>query len=90
VIGDTFIAQSEQGEIKIPLTFKTKLIRAMPDDLLDLLDQVYYLCAGDTKLIARFDELDITESRTIARKMFQAFRERQQARLGESRRSSAS
>jgi hypothetical protein len=89
VVGDKFVAQSEQGELWFPMSFKTKAFRLMPEDL-ELIGQVFYLCADDQKLLEKLDELDIEDSREIARKFFTAYRERQRARLGESGRSSRS
>lgn len=89
VVGSKFIAQSEQGEIHLPMSFKTRLFRLMPDNL-ELIGQVFYLNADNQKVLEQLDELDIEDSREIARKYFQAYQERQQARLGESARSSRS
>lgn len=91
-IGDQFYAQTDQGEICITMRWPTKQMRAMPREIAlgELLDQVYYLCAADKRLIAKIDELDIMDSRELARKMFQAYTEWQRARLGESSSSSIS
>lgn len=82
VVENAFHAATENGWLRIPLFFKTKAIRALPDNI-DLLEQVYLLFADNTELTDALDELDIADSRTIARKLFQAYQEKQQARLGE-------
>lgn len=101
VVGNHFIAQTELGEFRFPMTFKTKLVRSMPADIQigDLLDQLYWLLENEPDehlrsqyqaLTATLDDLDINESRRLASKLFQAFAEKQRARLGESGRSSRS
>jgi hypothetical protein len=90
VAGDTFIGQtSDQGELRVKLTFKTKLVRAIRDKG-DELDQFIALMdgIGDSKSIAQLDELDIFETTEIVSAFFQAFAQKQDARLGESSRSS--
>lgn len=90
VVGEKFFAQSEQGEVCLPMHFKTKQFRTMPPDL-ELLGQLWHLIDGDTKTQEQLDELDIEDARDIARKFFQAYTERQAVRrLGESRSSSRS
>lgn len=89
VVGNVFVAQSDDGEVKIPLRFKTKLIREIRD-LPDEMDQVFALLAGigDRKTADQLDELDIYDTAELVTKFFQAFQEKQKARLGESSRSS--
>lgn len=90
IVGDLFIANTEAGELRFRMAFKTKLIRQMPPDMRTALDELTYLFTSQPKLIEQMDELDIEESREIARKFFKAYGEHQQARLGESGRSSRS
>jgi len=91
VVGDMFVAQSTEGEIKIRLAFKTKLLRAIRDSG-DEIDQVFALLdgIGDKKTQAQLDELDIFDTTEIVREYFEAFTERQNARLGEASSSPAS
>lgn len=104
VAGATFYAQTDRGEFAVPLSLSTKLIRNMPLGLDQLSALWYILGATDSRPQVEdangevrntpkqdfIDELDVVESRLIAAKYFQAFNERQDARLGESRRSSRS
>lgn len=84
VVDDVFVAQSEQGEIKIRLRFKFKVLRAvrsLPDEtdqFLGLLDGI-----GDKKTLAQLDELDIFEVAELVQEYFTAFQALQNARLGE-------
>jgi len=90
VVGSTFIAQSEQGDIRIPMAFKTKLFRLMPDNL-EPIGMLFHLLEGEQKTRDQLDELEFEESREIARNFIKAYNERQQVRrLGESGRSSSS
>lgn len=92
VVGDTFIAQTEEGEVKIRLRFKTKLLRAIRDNG-DSIDQLFALLdgIGDTKTIAQLDELDIFDTTAIVDEFFKAFTAKQEATsLGESEGSSTS
>lgn len=91
VAGDRFYAQTDDGELQVPLRFKTKLVRAIRD-LDDELDQLFALLEGlgDKDTAAALDELDIFETTEIAEKYFQAWQEKNEARLGESQRSSRS
>ena len=93
VVGNTFIAQTSDetvGEIRIRLGFKTKLLRAIRDTG-DEIDQVFALLdgIGDKKTADQLDELDIFETTEIVTAFFQAFGQKQDARVGESGRSSA-
>lgn len=91
VAGDTFYTQTPDGELRIPLRFKTKLLRAIRDSG-DELDQLFALLAGlgDADTAAALDELDIFDTTEIAEKYFQAWQEKNEARLGELSRSSNS
>lgn len=92
VAGSTFFAQTDDGELKIPLRFKTKLVRLIRDMPGDELDQLFALLdgLGDQETADALDELDIFETTEIAEAYFQAWQEKNEARLGESQRSSNS
>lgn len=89
VVGDTFIAQSEEGEIRVRLRFKTKLIRAIRnagdelDQFIALLDGI-----GDKRALEQIDELDIFDTQLLVTEFFKAFEQRQAATVGEAQRSS--
>lgn len=91
VVGDAFYAQTDDGELRVPLRFKTKLVRSIRD-LEDELDQLFALLEGlgDKSTAEALDELDIFETTEIAEKYFQAWQEKNEARLGEAVRSSRS
>ena len=84
VVGDTFTAQTDEGDLQIGLKIPTKLVPQLED--LPMLEQVKIILQsrGDEDTLARLDELDIIDTREVARKYFQAFGEKEQARLGES------
>ncbi len=88
VAGDAFFAQTDDGELKIPLRFKTKLLRSIRDAG-DELDQLFALLdgLGDAATAEALDELDIFETTEIATTYFQAWQEKNEARLGELSRS---
>lgn len=90
VAGSTFFAQTEDGELRIPLRLKTKLVRAIRDLAGDELDQMFAILdgIGDAETAAALDELDIFETTGIAMAYFRAWGERQQASVGEAQRSS--
>lgn len=84
VFNDALVAQTGEGELRLSLKIKTKLVPVMEDkpprEQFDILLQA----REEHHLIDFLDELDIVDSREIVRKFFQAFGEKQQARLGES------
>lgn len=90
VAGTTFYAQTENGELAIPLRFKTKLIRELRDVEGDELDQMFTLLdrLNDQATADALDELDIFDTTRIVRSFFQAWQEKQQATVGEAQRSS--
>lgn len=92
VVGETFIAQTSDGELKVPLRFKTKLFRQLLKSDGDEVEQFFMLIEGmgNTDTLEAIDELDIFESAKIAASYFRAWREKQQATPGEPRRSSRS
>jgi hypothetical protein len=90
VVDDTFYAVTSDGMLAVPMRFKTGLFKkVMASDgdnvelFLMLIDGI-----GDEATIAQLDELDIFESARIAGTYFQAWREKQDATLGEAQRSS--
>lgn len=91
VIDGVFIAQSSEGEIKIPLKFKTKLFRKITA-IDDEIEQVFALLdgIGDQKTSEQLDELDIFEMQEVVKEFFEKFKEKSEASLGESAGSSES
>lgn len=91
VVDNVFIADTSEGELRIPLKFKTKLLRSIRDSG-DELDQLIALLdgIGDTTSIALIDELDIFETAEHVTKFFEAFQEKHDAAVGEAQRSSNS
>lgn len=92
VVGETFVTQTADGELKVPLRFKTKLFRKLlksdgdeVEQFLDLIEGI-----GDADTLAAVDELDIFEAAKMAATYFTAWREKQQATPGELQRSSRS
>lgn len=87
---DTFIADTSDGELQIPLRFKTRLIRAVRE-LDDPVDQLFTILegVGDSATAEALDELDFIESLKIADAFFDAWREKNEASLGERQRSSS-
>lgn len=90
VIGDDFFAVTSDGMLRVQMRFKTSLfkqvLRSDGDNVeafLILIDGI-----GDETVVAQLDELDIFETARIAGDYFQAWREKQQADMGEARRSS--
>lgn len=90
VVDGVFIAQSSEGEIKIPLKFKTKLFRQIAT-IDNEIEQVFALLdgIGDQKASDQLDELDIFEMQEVVKEFFAKFQEKSEASLGESERSSA-
>jgi hypothetical protein len=74
----------------IPLRVKARIVAEI-EHLDTSLDQLQALASirGDEGLSDALDEMDIIDAREIARKFFQAFNEKEEARLGESFGSSA-
>lgn len=92
VVDDKFVAQTSEGEIKIPLRVKTGLVRRIRDLPGDELDQLFALLdgIGDKTTPAIIDELDFaTETMPLSREFFVAWAGVQGATPGESSRSSA-
>lgn len=88
VAGDTFYAQTDDGERRIPLRFKTKLMRAINAADSEV-DQLFALLSGlgDQATADALDELDIFDATDLAAAYFQAWQEKNEARLGEAQRS---
>lgn len=82
---------TEQGDIKIRLQFKFKLLRAIRAKDVEEVDQLIMLLdgIGDTKTLAQLDELDALEDiPKIVDGFFTAFQEKNEASVGEASRSS--
>ena len=90
VAGTTFFAQTEDGELSVPLRFKTSLVRAIRDVDGDEIDMMFALLEGlgDKVTADALDDLDIFETTRIVAAFFRAWREKQQASVGEALRSS--
>jgi len=90
VVDDVFYAQTDQGEMQVSLRIPRKTVPELED--LPALDQVEILLRsrGEEQGLELIGELDIIDARLLARKFFQAFGEKQEARLGESSGSSDS
>lgn len=90
VIGDQFFAVTSDGMLSVQMRFKTSLFKQIlrhdGDDVEGFLLLIDGL--GDEATVAQLDELDIFETARIAGDYFQAWREKQQATMGEARRSS--
>lgn len=84
ILGSDLICQSDEGELVLSLKIKTKLQSELED--LPPRDQLYIVLRshGREDLVDKIEELDLVDSREIVRKYFQAFGQRNDARLGES------
>lgn len=83
VVENSLKCQTSEGEISLPLKFKTKLLRQFGqlqemDAFFLIIDEV----AGP-EVSAVIDELDIMETTEIMVKFFSVFEERVQATVGE-------
>lgn len=89
VVGDSFVAQTSDGELKVPLRFKTKLFRKLVKHTGDEVEMFMDLLEGlgNQDTVDALDELDIFESAQIAGAYFKGWRARQQASVGEASRS---
>lgn len=85
VIENKLVVQTEQGELKLPLQLKTKLIRSIRSAGVDEMDQFFLILdsIGAEDALAKLDELDILDTAEIVAKFFAEFQSRQEARLGE-------
>lgn len=84
---------TEQGDIRIRLQFKFKLLRAIRAKDVEEVDQLIMLLdgIGDQKTLKQLDELDALEDiPKIVDGFFTAFQEKNEASVGEARRSSNS
>lgn len=92
IAGDTFIWNStdpEVGEVRIPLKFKTRILREaqkMQGDDLGFMFFVLDNVLGDE--VAKVDEMDAGEMRRMFSTWQTAWSERAEAAMGESSRSS--
>lgn len=93
VAGDTFVWNSEDpevGEVRIPLKFKTKILRAakdMQDDELGFMFFVLDNVAGDE--VSKVDEMDANEMRAMFKAWQLAWQDRAEATFPESSGSSS-
>lgn len=92
VVGDTFVAQTTDGELQVPLRFKTRLFRKILKSEADEVEMFFDLLEGigDEDTLAALDELDIFESAPLAAAYFRGWKARQKATPGEPQRSSRS
>ncbi|MDQ4502184.1 hypothetical protein [Sinomonas sp. ASV322] len=89
VVEDSLHFQTSEGEVVIPLRFKTKLLRRIRKmDELDAFFEVIDNAAGQ-ETAELIDELDSLETAGIVEAFFKAYQEKVDATLGESRRSSS-
>lgn len=84
ILGSDLICQTDEGELTLSLKIKTKLQPELED--LPPRQQLYIVLRshGRDDLVETIEELDLVDSREIVRKYFQAFGQRNDARLGES------
>lgn len=82
VVDSVLYAQTAQGELKFPLSIKTKVIRSIREAGVDQMDQFFLILdsLGDKATIARVDELDFMDTAEIIAKFFAEFEEIQKAR----------
>jgi hypothetical protein len=90
VLGTDLVCQTEEGELELSLKIKTKLQVELEDKTPR--EQLYIVLRsqGRDEQVELIEELDLIDSREIVRKYWQAFGERNEARLGESLSSSPS
>lgn len=82
-VGDWFIAQTTEGEIRIKLSVKTKVFRAISE--LEELAQLFALLdgIGDTRTIKILDELDFQDTSDVVEGFFAAFEAKHKKTPGE-------
>lgn len=83
VVEDKLMCQTTEGEIALPLRFKTKLLRQFGS--LDQMDAFFLILdeiAGE-ETVATVDELDIMETTEIMVEFFKVFESKVQATMGE-------
>jgi hypothetical protein len=90
IVNDQFHAVTSDGMLVVPMRFKTGLFKQVLRSDGDNVELFLLLTdgIGDETTIAQLDELDIFETAKIAGAYFQAWREKQQASMGEAQRSS--
>lgn len=91
IVGDDFHAVTSDGMLVVPMRFKTRLFKQVLRSEGDNVELFLLLTdgIGDEETIAQLDELDIFETAAVAAAYFQAWREKQQASMGEAQRSSS-
>lgn len=91
VLDDTLVAQTDSEPLclalKVPMRWLPEL-----DEISTYFEQLEFILQrrGDEETLERLYDMDIIDAREIARKFSQATSEKEQARLGESYRSSDS
>lgn len=97
VAGNTFYAQMEDGwELVAPIKLSGRTVRKLRDATeekgLDEFDQLIMLfeLLGDAEIVEKLLDNDFVDSTDTALKYFQAWEEKNEARLGELQRSSLS
>lgn len=90
VVGDDFVGQTTEGEVVTTLRIPQRLIQSLEG--LDTEQQLLFLLEhrGEQATLDLLPELDVIDYRELVRKYWQAFHEKEEARVGESFRSSAS
>lgn len=91
VVADSLIVRTKaDGDVAIALRVPWRMIADMEEK--EPREQLYLLLRerGEESMVDRLEELDWVDSSEIVRKFHQALGEKQQARLGESLRSSTS
>lgn len=94
VAGNTFYAQMEDGwELAAPIKLSVRTVRTLRDmgeeDELDQLVKLFELL-GDPDTVEKLIDADFLDATEAALKYFQAWEEKNEARLGELQRSSRS
>lgn len=92
VVDGTFVFSDadEHGDIRIPMRFKTKLLREVTREDLDEMGQLFALLEGigSEDVADRLGEMDIFDTMEVVSGFFEEFEKIAEARLGESERSS--
>lgn len=82
IVGDEFVAQTDQGEMRVSLRIRERTMREMED--LPVAQQFGVLLAAQAPdWVERMDELDTTEATILRTLFYVAFSQYQAARLGE-------
>jgi hypothetical protein len=86
VIDGKLVCQTNEGELKLPLQLKTKIIRAMRDSGLDQIAQFVLMLdsLGDQATLDKIDELDFLDTVKIVTRFFEEYTKLQESAMGES------